>query len=298
MLSPVLALSLCLLSVCICKHLTSELKCLLVLPNGLTITPINGQPPWANQVWYWVWVSRSRREGSGVKEGWLWYHPTTCSPRVCMASHAWACDTGSMSHCIPVLTLRHGCTSLTCNTESVEWNWPPIKPITSVLDRCEWTSIVTRADASISTLNGSSEFWNILQGTKVKGSEFALRFLTVTCGTACEPLPCCIVTPSRSFSFIQFPLLPRTRRFRDGMGSDLERRAALSSLCLERFLNGFGSLLQLYWANSQLKLIAPFCSRYAWMRPIQFTSPQFFKPSLTAVLYKYLGLQDFQQSLI
>jgi hypothetical protein len=39
----------------------------------------------------------------------------------------------------------------------------------------------------------------------------------------------------------------------------------------------------------QPKLIAPICSRYAWIRPIQFTSPQFFNPVLTEVLVTYAG---------
>lgn len=40
----------------------------------------------------------------------------------------------------------------------------------------------------------------------------------------------------------------------------------------------------------QPKLIAPISSRYVWIRPMQLTSPQFFRPGRTEVLFRYLGL--------
>lgn len=40
----------------------------------------------------------------------------------------------------------------------------------------------------------------------------------------------------------------------------------------------------------QPKLMAPISSRYVWILPMQFTSPQFFRPGRTEVLFRYLGL--------
>lgn len=40
----------------------------------------------------------------------------------------------------------------------------------------------------------------------------------------------------------------------------------------------------------QPKLIAPINSKYVWIRPMQFTSPQFLRPGRTEVLFRYLGL--------
>lgn len=40
----------------------------------------------------------------------------------------------------------------------------------------------------------------------------------------------------------------------------------------------------------QPKLMAPMSSRYVWILPIQLTSPQFFRPGRTEVLFRYLGL--------
>lgn len=63
----------------------------------------------------------SRTDGFGWKEGWEWYQPTTLRPRDNSTSQAWVWDTGSISHCIPVLMLLHGSAAQTYKQKSVSF---------------------------------------------------------------------------------------------------------------------------------------------------------------------------------
>lgn len=47
-------------------------------------------------------------EGLGSKAGCEWYQPITWKPLAASDSEAWVWDTGSISHCRPVLRLLHG----------------------------------------------------------------------------------------------------------------------------------------------------------------------------------------------
>lgn len=69
--------------------------------------------------WNWSCVFMSRTEGFGWKEGCEWYQPTTLKPRDVSTSQACVWETGSISHCKPVLTLLHGSAAQICkHTES------------------------------------------------------------------------------------------------------------------------------------------------------------------------------------
>lgn len=68
--------------------------------------------------WYLAWVSMSLREGLGSKAGWEWYQPTTLWPLTPSSSDAWVWETGSISHCRPVLRLLHGSAAQICTNIS------------------------------------------------------------------------------------------------------------------------------------------------------------------------------------
>lgn len=126
--------------------------------------------PLCRVTWYWSCVFMSRTEGFGWKVGCEWYQPTTLKPRDDSTSQAWVWDTGSISHCNPVLTLLHGSAALICTQVgsanivfllysdkqhicifdiSLTFNWfssllktPPNKPITSLRETCAcWATL-------------------------------------------------------------------------------------------------------------------------------------------------------------
>lgn len=80
--------------------------------------------------WYLAWVSISRIEGLGSNAGWEWYHPITLYPLAASVSEACVCDTGSISHCSPVLRLLHGSAAQTC--------WKSLQ-----MDKCKKSESVT-----------------------------------------------------------------------------------------------------------------------------------------------------------
>ena len=86
-------------------------------PEKFHRTEIHPPPPFKSYLapfttsrvtWNFAWVSMSRTEGMGANVGWEWYQPTTANPRSAKSSEACVWDTGSISHCSPVLKLRQG----------------------------------------------------------------------------------------------------------------------------------------------------------------------------------------------
>ena len=71
----------------------------------------------AHFTWNWSCVAMSRTEGLGWKEGCEWYQPTTLKPSDDRTSQACVWDSGSISHCKPVLTLLHGSAAQICTQD-------------------------------------------------------------------------------------------------------------------------------------------------------------------------------------